>query len=101
MKLADALEGFIFQCERRRLSPQTIRNYQKQVSYLLDYLWIEHQIDELEAVTPQIVKQYLLVMQKKGRKPSYLNDLLKAFKCFFGTFGKRNTLTDIYLTQPY
>ena len=83
MKLADALEDFTFQCECRRLSPQTIRNYQKQVSYLLDHLWIEHRIDELEAVTPQMVKQYLLVMQKKGRKPSYLNDLLKAFKCFF------------------
>ncbi len=38
MKLADALEDFTFQCECRRLSPQTIRNYQKQVSYLLDCL---------------------------------------------------------------
>ncbi len=83
MKLTDALEDFIFQCECRRLSPQTIRNYQKQVTYLLDYLRIQHQITELEEVTPQMVKQYLLEMQKKGRKPAYLNDLLKAFKCFF------------------
>lgn len=29
MKLADALEDFTFQCECRRLSPQTIRNYQE------------------------------------------------------------------------
>jgi len=83
MLLKDLSEEFIFNCQCRRLSEKTIHNYKLQVGYLLDYLSSEHGVTELEKVKPQMIKQYMMSMQKRGRKPQYINDLLKAFKCLF------------------
>jgi integrase/recombinase XerD len=83
MLLKDLSEEFKFNCQCRNLSPKTTSNYQKQIQYLLNYLEQEHNVIQLEDVTPHQIRQYLLIMQKKGRKPQYINDLLKAFKCFF------------------
>lgn len=83
MLLKDLAEEYKFSCQCRKLSDKTIINYQRQIQYLLDYLDKEYGITELEKVTPNKIRQFLLMMQKKGRKPQYLNDLLKAFKCFF------------------
>lgn len=76
-------EEFVMNCQCRNLSPKTITNYKKQVSYLLEFLEREFKVTELDAVAPHQIKQFMIVMQKRGRKPSYINDLLKAFKCFF------------------
>lgn len=83
MLLSDLLEEFKFNCECRKLSPKTISNYQKQIQYLLNFLEQEYQVTNLEGVMPLHIRKFLLMMQKKGRKPQYVNDLLKAFKCFF------------------
>ena len=83
MLLKDLSEEFKFNCQCRKLSEKTVNNYQKQIQYLLNYLEQEHNVTKLEDVTPRQIRQFLLMMQKKGRKPQYINDLLKAFKCFF------------------
>lgn len=83
MLLKDLAEEFLFNCQCRKLSEKTVHNYRLQVGYLLDYLSQEHEVTELEKVKPQMIKQYMVSMQKKGRKAQYINDLLKAFKCFF------------------
>jgi len=90
MLLKDLAEEFIFNCQCRKLSEKTVHNYRLQVGYLLDYLSQEHGVTELEKVKPQMIKQYMLSMQKKGRKPQYINDLLKAFKCFFKYLYEEN-----------
>lgn len=83
MLLSELAEEFNFNCQCRRLSQKTTNNYQKQIQYLLNYLEQDYGIKELEQVSPQYIKRFLVIMQKKGRKPAYINDLLKAFKCFF------------------
>jgi integrase/recombinase XerD len=83
MLLKDLVEEFKFNCQCRKLSDKTTANYQTQIRYLLNYLEQEHNVTHLEDVTPHQIRQYLLMMQKKGRKPQYINDLLKTFKCFF------------------
>ncbi|MCI2160964.1 MAG: tyrosine-type recombinase/integrase [Oscillospiraceae bacterium] len=83
MLLKDLSEEFKFNCQCRRLSAKTTSNYQKQISYLLNFLEEEYHITQLEDVRPQQIRKFLLIMQQKGRKPQYINDLLKAFKCFF------------------
>ena len=83
MLLTECLAEFVFNFQYRKLSPKTIRNYEKQVQYLLNYLQEEHDISQLEEVTSHHVKLFLTAISNKGRKPAYINDLLKAFKVFF------------------
>ena len=83
MLLTSLLEEFVFNCECRRLSPKTTRNYQKQIQYLLNYLHEEHGVLEVEKVVPKMIKAYLLLKERSSNRPAYINDLLKAFKCFF------------------
>jgi len=95
MLLKDLAEEFMFNCQCRKLSEKTVHNYQLQIGYLLNYLSQEHEVVELEKVTPQMIKQFLMTMQKKGRKPQYINDLLKAFKCFFRYLYEENYSSEL------
>lgn len=70
-------------CECRRLSPKTTINYKSQIQHLLNFLNDEEDIAELEKVTPKMIRSFMLIKQRSGNKPAYINDLLKAFKCFF------------------
>ena len=72
---------FIFDCQARELSPRTIRNYEKQISYFVRYLAEIHSVNHLEELKPTHIKQYLVMLSSKKKKPSYINDLLKAVKC--------------------
>lgn len=82
MFLTAVRDEFIFDCQCRKLSPKTINNYAKQIDYLLRFLE-EKTIKHIEDTEPRHIKEFLLVMSKSGRKPNYINDLLKAFKVFF------------------
>lgn len=83
MLFEDAITEFGFDCKVRKLSPKTISNYQKQIRYLHRYLMAEFKVNEVELVKGYHIKQFLSMMDDKGRKPRYINDLLKAFKTFF------------------
>jgi integrase/recombinase XerD len=83
MLLSVIRDEFVFNCQCRRLSDKTIKNYSKQIDYLLNFLKQEKDVEEIEDVQTQYIKQFLLNMKKSGRKVNYLNDLLKAFKVFF------------------
>lgn len=83
MLLKDLLTEFEFNCQCRKLSAKTTSNYKKQIGYLLNFLEQEYQVADLEAVQAPQIKRFLISMSNKGRKPQYVNDLLKAFKCYF------------------
>ncbi len=83
MLLTDVRDEFVFNCQCRKLSDKTIKNYSKQLGYLFNFLEQEKQITDIENVMPQYIKQFLMKMRKSGRTVSYHNDLLKAFKVFF------------------
>lgn len=83
MTLHDAIKEFSFDCKIRHLSPRTIDNYSKQLRYLERYLSSEFTIGTIEEVKPSHIKQFLAMMDDAGRKPQYVNDLLKVFKTFF------------------
>lgn len=82
MRFSDAITEFGFDCRVRKLSDKTISNYQKQLRYLQRYLEVEYHLCEVEAVRSLHLKQFLVSMDAKGRKPRYINDLLKVFKTF-------------------
>ena len=83
MQLRDAIEEYKLDCKVRQLADKTIDNYSKQLGYLERYLRDEYAIVQLEDVTSAHIKRFLLEKEEQGRKPRYINDLLKVFKCFF------------------
>ena len=83
MLLTAVRDEFSFHCQCRKLSPRTIKNYTKQIDYLLRFLQEEKKTIHIEDVKPRDIKEFLLNMSKAGRTANYVNDLLKAYKVFF------------------
>ena len=83
MLLTSIRDEFSFHCQYRKLSPRTIKNYTRQIDYLLRFLQQEKDITHIEDVETRHIKEYLLKMSKAGRTVNYVNDLLKAYKVFF------------------
>ena len=83
MMLDKAAKEFEYDCKIRHLSPKTIDNYGKQLRYLLRFLEKEFSISSIEDVKPSHIKRFLAMMDDAGRKPQYINDLLKVYKTFF------------------
>ena len=98
MLLTDAAKEFEFNCQCRKLSDKTIRNYGKLIGYLLDYLREQHKVLCLEDVRPMYIKAYLMMLQERGAKPQYINDQLKAFKVLF-RYLYEESYTDSILTE--
>ena len=82
MTLNDAIKEFSFDCKIRHLSLKTIDNYSKQLRYLERFLRSDFSIKTIEEVQPSHIKQFLSMMDDAGRKPQYVNDLLKVFNLF-------------------
>ena len=83
MIFSDAIKEFELDCKIRHLSPKTIDNYRKQLRYLERFLASELSITMIKDVKASHVKRFLSAMDDAGRKPQYINDLLKVFKTFF------------------
>ena len=80
-----SMKGFVreylFDCKVRNLAPRTIHNYEKQLDYFIRYLKEAQGVEVLEDLRPIHIKQFVVMLQGKKNKPSYVNDLLKAVKC--------------------
>ena len=98
MTMRELVTEFEFDCRVRELTPRTVRNYAKQLSYFLNFLEKEYEIVELDDVRPMHIKAFLGKFQMKGCKPSYINDLLKAVKCLFG-YAYREKYTEELITK--
>lgn len=94
MHFNDGIVEFGFDCKARKLSDKSISNYQKQLRYLLRYLDAEFQVNQVEEVRSFHIKQFLVDMADKGRKPQYINDLLKVFKTFFNYMKKEGYIKE-------
>ena len=80
MELEMLVKEFVFDCRARNLAPRTIRGYEKQLGYFLKYLLREHSVSKLEDLRSSHLKMYIVALQEKGNKPSYINDLIKPVK---------------------
>ncbi len=83
MLLQDAVTEYLVDCRIRRMSPRTIRNYRMLLSLLVKRESLVENTTELEKVQTAHLKRYLLQMEEAGRKPQYINDMLKVMKVFF------------------
>ena len=98
MFLKAVRDEFSFHCQCRKLSPKTIRNYTKQIDYLLRFLEQEKHTVHIEDVAPKDIREFLLKMSRAGRTANYVNDLLKAYKVFF-RYAFDEGYTETLLTQ--
>lgn len=98
MLMKELAREFEFDCRVRELSDRTVKGYQRQISYFLNFLEQKHNITELEEVHPTHIKEFINGYQLKGNKPSYINDLLKAIKCLF-SYAQRESYTPQLITQ--
>lgn len=60
MLLSVIKDEFIFNCQCRKLSDATIRNYSNQIGYLLNFLREEKDVEEIEEVQTPYIKQFLM-----------------------------------------
>lgn len=97
MLLNDVREEFAFHCQCRNLSPRTIKNYGKQIDYLIRFLQ-EKGIKHVQDVEPKDIKSFLLEMKRTKHTPNYINDLLKAYKVFF-RYAYNEGYTETLLTE--
>lgn len=94
MLLTAVRDEFAFHCQCRKLSPRTIKNYTKQIDYLLRFLEQEKKTIHVEDVRGKDIKEFLLTMSKAGRTANYVNDLLKAYKVFFRYAFEENYVSE-------
>ena len=97
MLLNDVREEIVFHCQCRNLSPRTIKNYGKQIDYLIRFLQGKG-IKHVQDVEPRYIKAFLLEMKQTGHTPNYINDLLKAYKVFF-RYAYNEGYTEMLLTE--
>lgn len=83
MQLEAVKQEFLFHCKYRKLSPKTVKNYEKQIGYFLRFLEQGKGITEIEQVEPRFIKEFLMNMSATGHTANYVNDLLKAYKVWF------------------
>lgn len=83
MLFRDVIAEFHFDCQVRKLSAKTIKLYDRQLEYLAAYIEKSAGITMIADVRSVHIKRFLVEKAEAGRKPQYINDLLKAFKVFF------------------
>ncbi len=98
MLVSDLVKEFLFDCEVRELSPLTVHNYEKQLVQFQSFLIGNFNVDELEALTAVHIKEYIAMLRRRGCKPSYINDMLKAVKVLCG-YAHREGYTKELITQ--
>lgn len=83
MPLEDALKEFLYECELRKFTWKTVKSYRNGLEYLINYLKQEQNVECVENIESRHLKAFFRYQQKKGRKETYLNGLIKVYRAFF------------------
>ena len=98
LSLYELIHEFLFDCQVRELSNQTIHNYEKQLNKFRHFVRENFRVIEFEELKPIHVKQYIASLQERECKPAYINDLLKAVKCLCA-YAQREGYSEEVLTK--
>lgn len=77
------LEEFLIEITIKNYSNRTKKSYKNNVSLFLTWLEIEYGVTEIEDIMPAHIKAYMKYQTNKGRKPSYINSILKCLIAYF------------------
>jgi integrase/recombinase XerD len=82
MELNDVLNEFLFEIQIKNYTPRTLKSYKNNNNLFLTYLFNEFDINELEEVSHQHIRQYMKFLNQQGRKSTYINSILKTIRSF-------------------
>ena len=78
-----ALEIYILDARSRNLSPRSIRYYEQQIGWFIEFLMLQG-CDRLDAITAHHIRLYFLHLQeKRGWKPASVQAAARAIRAFF------------------
>ncbi|MFT8349501.1 tyrosine-type recombinase/integrase [Clostridium saccharoperbutylacetonicum] len=83
MLLEDLLKEFILELEIRNYSKRTLKGYRNNNLLMFTFLKKEFKITKVEEVQSTHIKSYIKFLQRQGRKPTYINGIVKCFRAFF------------------
>jgi integrase/recombinase XerD len=82
MKIEAAIKDWLVECEIRKYTPKTLRGYKTNLAIFRRYCEEELEVNDMDAVTMAVIKQYTQALIRKGHKGTYINGLLKTAKSF-------------------
>ena len=96
MKIEQAIRDYLIEIEVRKYTPKTIKGYRTNLGLFLHFCKESNGTEDLEDVTPAVVRQFTKYMVDRGKKGTYINGLLKTIKsfiqyCFEEELGGFNT----------
>lgn len=108
MKLSAAINDYLIEIKVRKYTPKTIRGYRTHLNLFLRFCEENLEIDEIEAISPAVVRKFTSYMSGRGCKGTYINGILKAIKSFiqycydeeFGGFNTRRTFKWVKEEKP-
>lgn len=83
MKLKAVLNEFIYECQIKHFTPQTIKSYRNGNNLMINWLNINRNITEIEEVKPSDLKAYLASKLDNHSKDTYINGIIKNIRAFF------------------
>lgn len=83
MFLEDVCKEFIYDLDIKNYSPRTIKGYKNNNKAFLNYLKNEFDIEEVEDITTNHIKSYLMNLKNKGLTELYINNIHKYMRSFF------------------
>ncbi len=83
MLLEEVLKEFVFDCEIRKMSIRTIKNYKNNNQRFFNFIEGEFDVTELEEVSHLHIKKYFKFLISKGLSEVYVNGILKCLRAFF------------------
>jgi len=81
--LTDVLKEFLFEAQIKNYTISTQKTYKNINALFHNYLKNKYDILDLESVSHLHIKEYVKFVHLKGRKPTYINSILKTIRAYF------------------
>lgn len=93
MKINEAIQEYLTECEIRKYTPRTLRSYRINLNLFCRWCEEEKGITEMDAIKMPTTRQFAQFYIQKGRKGTYVNGLLKTIKSFLTYIWEEYTTT--------
>lgn len=93
MKITDALDLFLLDCQSRRLTKSTVSFYKDKVGRFAHWL-ADNGVTTLDSITAVMIKRYLVSLQDRGLTDHSQHDYARAVRTFLNYCVRDDLLTE-------
>ena len=83
MKIKNTIKEYILECQIKKYTARTVRNYQNTLNRFLTYCE-ENELKNMDDLTMTDIKIYTKKLIDNGAKGGYINSTLKILKSWLG-----------------